>query len=70
MKEITLKVPDNKLRFFLELIHQLGLKVKDEEHDIPDWQKKEVSKRLKDFKKNPDQAMDFDTTMDDIEKEL
>ncbi|MBE9480062.1 MAG: hypothetical protein IMY69_00010 [Bacteroidetes bacterium] len=29
-----------------------------------------VRKRLEDYKKNPDQALDFDTAMDDIEKEL
>jgi hypothetical protein len=31
---------------------------------------KEVRKRLEDYKNNPDQAMDFDTAMDDIEKGL
>lgn len=38
--------------------------------DVPKWQMKEVRKRLEDYKKNPDQAMDFDTAMDDIEKGL
>ena len=38
--------------------------------DVPKWQMKEVRKRLEDYKNNPDQAMDFDTAMDDIEKGL
>lgn len=41
-----------------------------EQVNIPDWQMKEVRKRLEDYKRNPDQAMDFDSAMDDIEKAL
>jgi hypothetical protein len=41
-----------------------------EQVNIPDWQMKEVRKRLEDYKSNPDQAMDFDSAMDDIEKAL
>lgn len=71
MKEITLKVPDTKLSFFMELINQLGLEIKnDEQVNIPDWQINEVRERLEDYKSNPDQAMDFDTAMDDIEKTM
>lgn len=29
MKEITLKVPDAKLSFFMELVSQLGLEIKN-----------------------------------------
>ena len=71
MKEITLKVPDTKLSFFMELVNQLGLEIKNiEQVNIPDWQMKEVRKRLEDYKNNPNQAIDFDTAMDDIEKVL
>ncbi|MCC5916973.1 MAG: addiction module protein [Cryomorphaceae bacterium] len=41
-----------------------------EEIDIPEWQQKEVRKRLKDYENNPEQAMDFDVAMDEIEKDL
>ena len=41
-----------------------------EEADIPDWQKKEVQKRMDDYQKNPDQVIDFDTALDDVEKHL
>ena len=43
----------------------------DQEHiDIPDWQMQEVRDRVENFKSNPDQALDFDATMDEIEKDL
>ena len=38
--------------------------------DIPEWHKDLVRQRLDDYKKNPGSALDFDTAMDDIEKEL
>jgi hypothetical protein len=41
-----------------------------EEISIPDWHKDLVLNRLEDYKQNPDSAMDFDSEMDDIEKEL
>lgn len=44
--------------------------IEQEEVDIPAWHMDVVRKRLEDYKKNPDQALDFDTAMDDIEKEL
>ncbi|MFV0530052.1 MAG: addiction module protein [Flavobacteriales bacterium] len=51
--------------------NELKNKYKDiEQMDIPNWQIKEVRKRLDDYKNNPEQALDFDTAMDDIEKDL
>lgn len=41
-----------------------------EELDIPSWHLKELDNRLEDYKNNPNQALDFDQTMDDIEKDL
>ena len=41
-----------------------------EEANIPDWQIKEVQKRMDDYQKNPDQVIDFDTALDDVEKHL
>ena len=40
------------------------------EVDIPQWHKDLVRQRLEDYRKNPGSAMDFDSAMDDIEKEL
>ena len=41
-----------------------------EEANIQDWQIKEVQKRMDDYLKNPDQVIDFDTALDDVEKHL
>ena len=41
-----------------------------EEPNIPEWQVREVQKRMDDYQKNPDQAIDFNTALDDIEKHL
>ena len=42
----------------------------DIDQDIPDWHKEIIDQRMKDYKKNPDQAMDFDLAMDEIDKDL
>ncbi len=53
--------------------NDLKSKYKDIEReniDIPEWHKDLMRKRLDDYRKNPDSALDFDTAIDDIEKEL
>jgi len=68
--KITLDIPVNKYQFFLELVKNLTfVKIADDEA-IPEWQMIEVNTRLENHKNNPDQAMDFDAAMDDIEKDL
>lgn len=44
--------------------------IEQEEVDIPQWHKDLVRQRLEDYRKNPGSAIDFDSAMDDIEKEL
>lgn len=44
--------------------------IEQEEVDIPEWHKNIVRQRLKDYRQDPGSAMDFDSAMDDIEKEL
>jgi len=44
--------------------------IEREEISVPEWHKDLVLKRLEDYKQNPGSAMDFDSAMDDIEKEL
>lgn len=44
--------------------------LEEEELDIPSWQLDIAIARLEDYDKNPDQAMDFDTAMDEIEAGL
>lgn len=40
------------------------------ELDIPLWQTEEVDNRMEAYKNNPEQALDFEDTMNEIEKEL
>lgn len=45
MKEVTLKIPDNKLGFFMELIKQLGFEA-THEVEIPEEHKTIVRERI------------------------
>jgi hypothetical protein len=44
--------------------------IEQEVDDIPQWHKDLVRERLAKYEKNPDLALDFDSSMDEIEKEL
>lgn len=46
MKEVTLKIPDKKFGFFMELIGQLGFEVASEV-EIPEEHKAIVRERIK-----------------------
>ncbi|MCF0064385.1 hypothetical protein MUK70_25650 [Dyadobacter chenwenxiniae] len=49
----------------------LNADIEHEETDnVLQWHKDIVSDRLVSFKKNPEEAIDFDTAMDEIEKSL
>lgn len=48
----------------------LKSRFQDIEQEIPEWHKEILGQRMKDFKENPDQVMDFDLAMDEIEKDL
>lgn len=49
MKEVTLKIPDNKYSFFMELVGNLGFE-KVEDIDIPEEHKAIVRERIKNSK--------------------
>jgi hypothetical protein len=44
--------------------------IDQEEVSLPEWHKEIIRKRLELYKNNPDQALDFDAALDDIEKNL
>jgi hypothetical protein len=44
--------------------------IEQEVDDIPDWHKDLVRERLAGYEKNPYSALDFDDSIDEIEKEL
>ena len=41
-----------------------------DEQEIPSWHMHIVMARIADYEKNPDQALDFEKTIDEIENEL
>lgn len=44
--------------------------IEEEELTVPAWHVDLVRKRVSNYKNDPGQAIDFDTAMDDIEKDL
>lgn len=75
MKQVhlTINVSDRKVNQLIELLSKnFGTVTVTEVDDfvVPEWHLKELDERTNDYKNNPEQALDFDQAMDDIEKEL
>jgi len=71
MAYLTVNIPDGKLQFFKNLVENLGYKyteIEEEETSVPKWQQEEVNRRYEDYKNNPEQALDFDNVMNEIDK--
>jgi len=66
MKEIILKVPDQKVEFVMELVKQLGLEVETEDVEIPEDHKTIVRERISKSNENPDRLLDWN----DVESEF
>lgn len=56
MREVILKIPEERYEFIMELIANLGLEV-EQEIEIPEWQKNIVRERIAEYKKNPDSVI-------------
>jgi hypothetical protein len=73
MKQFTVTIPDNKESLFMELMKSLSF-VKNvetiESTDIPEWHKAIIDQRMAAYRENPDDVLDFDKAMDDLEREL
>lgn len=65
MKVVTLKIPDNKIGFFMELIEQLGYEVA-EEVEIPEEHKAIVRERIKKSIQNPERLLDWEQVQDNF----
>ncbi len=65
MKQVTLNIPDTKLRFFMELFKQLGLEVSDEEVVIPEEHKEIVLERIQNTKE--EDLLNWDDIKDDFD---
>jgi hypothetical protein len=44
--------------------------IEEEQINFPDWQISEVRERMVNYQRNPNQALDFDESMDNIEEDL
>lgn len=65
MKQITLKIPEKKFNFFLELFKQLGLEI-TEQIEVPEWQQAEVLKRMELSKANPERLLDWEQVKEEL----
>lgn len=68
MKEITLKIPDHKIEFMMELIEQLGLEV-SEDIEFPEEQKETVRHDTRKSDENPDFIINWDEEKDDYKRD-
>lgn len=68
MKQVTVNIPEGKYEFFMELFRRLGLSTADGATEIPEWQKEMTLSRLAELEKNPNQAVDFDSMVNDLEQ--
>ncbi len=64
MKEITLKVPDQKVDFVLQLIEQLGFEATTELQEIPEEHKAIVRERIRLSKENPERLLNWEGVKD------
>lgn len=64
MKEIIIKVPDQKLDVVMEFIEQLGLEVSFGDFDIPEEHKDMVRERIRKSNENPERLLDWEEIKD------
>ncbi len=65
MTEITLKIPDSKLEFFIELFKKLGLEIKNKNFSIPQKHQNIVLDRIANT--NDDELLDWENVKDDFD---
>lgn len=63
MKEIILRIPDEKVDFVLELIEELGLETTDD-LEIPEAHKEIILERIRKSKENPDRLLNWEDVKD------
>jgi len=65
MKEVTLKIPDQKFDFFMNLVKELGFEV-SEKVEIPEEHKKVVRERMNKSEDNPQRLVEWDEVKDNF----
>ncbi len=72
MRQITLKIPEKKLKFFMELFKQLGIEVEEgkelveKDMDIPESHKSIVRGRMSNSNDQPDKSIDWEIAIDEF----
>jgi len=66
MKEVTLKIPENRLTFFMELVEQLGFEVAGE-LEISEEHKAIVRDRIKISDEIPERLLDWEQVQDNFQ---
>lgn len=69
MKEVILRIPEDRYDFVMELIHNLGLEVEGET-EIPEWHKSVLNERVEHYRANPSTGRDANEALDDLEQKL
>ena len=76
MIDLSVKIPENKLYFFLELMKSLNfVDINNENNDynlvdIPEFHKKIIDQRLKKYYENPQDTEDWEDVKREIESQL
>ena len=65
MKEITLKIPEERLSFFMELVEQLGFEIAGE-LEISEEHKALVRERIIKSDQDPDRLLDWEEVQDNF----
>lgn len=67
MKQLTLKIPENKYQFIMELLKSFDyIKIETEEFSIPEEHKNIVRKRTEASKEDPSRLLDWDKVKSEI----
>jgi hypothetical protein len=66
MRKVTIRLPEERYSFFMELIANLGLEVQSD-IDIPEWQKNIVRERMAEYKADPTIAIPWDDVKDSFD---
>ncbi len=66
MKEITIKIPDDKLQFFMQLMKELDFEV-FYNYDIPEEHMNIVRERIAKSDLDPDRLQDWDKIKDQFD---
>jgi hypothetical protein len=66
MKQIVLKIPENKYSFVMELLRSLKYLKIEEEYPIPEEHKNMVRERSAASEKDPSRTLDWDEAKDNV----